>query len=232
MRRPSGSGAIAAGSGRDSPVRTLRSKLRASARVKRGDRPEPRRRSGAGRCRPEPARGSSTSSILPAPPDAGDRRRRLAQRLERLLAAVLGHDARADDRGQDHQHEQPVADFVEGDSEQPAMNNRTTNGSRAPSQKSRQQRGLAVRLELIRSEQSEPRSEVSSWCEAGGRSRRAAPERSRQVSCAATRTGRRRISGAATRRSRGRLLMRKPPIEPGPLLGGDSTDVRPDAALE
>ncbi len=50
-----------------------------------------------------------------APPDAGHRRARLAQRLEGALPAIPRHDVRDDDRQETRQDEEPVADLAEQD---------------------------------------------------------------------------------------------------------------------
>ena len=47
-------------------------------------------------------------------PHASHGRRGIAQRLQGLFATILGDNSGADDRGQDHQDEQAVAYFVEG----------------------------------------------------------------------------------------------------------------------
>ena len=51
----------------------------------------------------------------PVPPDAAHRGARLAERLERPLAAVLGEDVGTDDRREREQDEDAVADLAERD---------------------------------------------------------------------------------------------------------------------
>ena len=161
---PAGSGSTAAGSGSDSPVRTLRSKASASARISRRS---------AGTTSPDAQQHQIARNQLPGKhvvyspvsSDSGVRGSGLAQRLERLLAAVLGDDAGAHDRSQDHQHQQAVANFVEGDGQAAGDEEQDDERLARPGPDEAPERRLLRRLELIWTELGEPRRSLF-WCEA------------------------------------------------------------------
>ena len=109
-RRPS--------SGIDSPVSTLRSSSRRSAR----DDPDVGRDDVAALEQDDVARhelGGGQDGHRPVATDAGRGSRRVAKRLERPLAAVLGDHVGTDDRQQAGEHEQPVTQLADEDRQEP-----------------------------------------------------------------------------------------------------------------
>ncbi len=166
MAAPSASGSTAPGSGSDSPVRTLRSNASAVG----PNEPQVGRHHVAGTEQDDVAWDQLAREDivdLAVPPDAGGGCRGFAQRLERLLAAVLGDDAGPDDRGEDHQDEQAVPDFVERDRQAAGDEQHDDERLARAVPEQPQQRDVADFFELIRTELREPRGGLF-ICEAGG----------------------------------------------------------------
>ncbi len=215
---PSGSGSTEPGSGSDSPVRTLRSKARASAadqpQVCRCDVSDPEEHDVAG-----DQFASQHVVYLAASPDSGVRGRGLAKRFERLLAAVLGDDARTHDRGQDHEHQQAVADFVQGDRQTAGDEEQDDERLARAVPEEAQQRCLANRFQLVRTEPGGPLRGLF-LCETGGRIR---PEPLQHGVGGHLRGDAGQVRNRVGRASRGALaggeIHGNLRFEPGPLLG-------------